>query len=100
MRSISERPREAEAHMRLVTFVDRASGLLEGGRAESLTKTAITDVEIAAPSSQPAVETVTPDRGKEFAEFRRGRPSASRCRTTLGRAAPARTPTGCCAGTS
>lgn len=55
MRSISERPREAEAHMRLVTFVDRASGLLEGGRAESLTKTAITDVEIAAPSSQPAV---------------------------------------------
>lgn len=64
MRSISERPREAEARTRLVTLVDRASGLLEGGGAESLTKTAIANIEIAAPSRQPAVETVTPDRGR------------------------------------
>lgn len=88
MRSISERPGEAEARTRLgdweadtvvgkgagpclVTLVDRASGLLEGGRAESHTKTAVADVEIAALSRQRAVETVTPDRGKEFAEFGR-----------------------------
>lgn len=88
MRPISERPGEAEARERLgdweadtvvgrgagpclVTLVDRASGLLEGGRAESRTKAAVADVEIAALSRQAAAETVTPDRGKEFAEFGR-----------------------------
>ena len=34
-------------------------------------KKAVADVEIAALSRQPAAETVTPDRGKEFAEFGR-----------------------------
>ena len=88
MQPISKRPVEAEARMRLgdweadtvvgrgagpclVTLVDSASGLLEGGRAEFRTKKAVADVEIAALSRQPAVETVTPDRGKEFAEFGR-----------------------------
>ena len=88
MRHVSERSGEAEARARLggweadtvlgraarpclVMLVDRASGLLEGGRAEFHTKTAVADVEIAVLSRQPAVETVAPGRGKELAEFGR-----------------------------
>ena len=85
MHPISERPAEAEARTRLgdweadtvvgkgagaclVTLVDRSSGYLAGGRAEAHTAACVRDVEVAAPSGQPAL-TVTPDRGKEFAAF-------------------------------
>lgn len=54
----------------LVTLADRRSGYLGGGRAASRTKAAVADVEVAALSGVPAL-TVTPDRGKEFADWAR-----------------------------
>lgn len=84
---ISERPPEADGRSRLgdweadtvvgkgsgpclVSMVDRASGLLEGGRAAALRKGEVADVEITVLSRQPR-RTVTPDRGKEFADWPR-----------------------------
>lgn len=54
----------------LVTLVDRRSGLIEGGRAAARRASEVADVEIAALSRQPR-RTVTPDRGKEFADWPR-----------------------------
>ena len=54
----------------LVTLVDRRDGFLAGGLAAAHTKAAVADVEVAALSGQPAL-TVTPDRGKEFADWAR-----------------------------
>ena len=82
---ISERPGEADRRERpgdweadtvvgrgggacLVTLVDRRDGFLAGGLAASHTKAAVAGVEVAALSGQPAL-TVTPDRGKEFADW-------------------------------
>ena len=84
---LSERPAEADRRERpgdwegdtvvgrgsgpcLVTLVDRRSRLLAGGRAAARTKDAVADVEVAALRGQPC-ETVTPDRGKEFADHAR-----------------------------
>ena len=85
-RSIVERPAEVEERKRLgdwegdtvvgrgagaclVTLVDRMSKYLEGGRANAHTKDAVRDVEIKVLSKQEHVNTVTLDRGKEFAAF-------------------------------
>lgn len=54
----------------LVTLVDRRDGFLAGGLAPSHAKAAVADIEVAALSGQPAL-TVTPDRGKEFADWAR-----------------------------
>lgn len=84
---LSERPAAADSRSRagdweadtvvgrgggacLVTLVDRRDGFLAGGLAASHTKAAVADVEVAALSGQPAL-TVTPDRGKEFADWAR-----------------------------
>ena len=79
---ISERPAEANERSRLgdweddtvvgpgtaclVGIVDRASRLLVGGRSESHAAEAVGRVGVAALKGRP-LETVTPDRGKEFA---------------------------------
>lgn len=80
---ISERPAEAGQHSRLgdweddtvvgrpggpclVTITDRRSRLLVGGRAASHTSAEVGEVEVAALAGCP-LESVTPDRGKEFA---------------------------------
>lgn len=84
---LADRPAEADGRSRLgdweadtvvgrgsgpclVTMVDRRSGLLEGGRAAAHRAAEVADVEIAALSRQPRL-TVTPDRGKEFADWPR-----------------------------
>lgn len=86
MRSIKNRPAEIEERKRLgdwegdtvvgraskaclVTLVDRVSRYLDGGRANSHTKNDVRDVEIKCLGSQKHVNTVTLDRGKEFAAF-------------------------------
>lgn len=79
---MAERPAEADARARpgdreadtivgpgsacLVTLVDRASRLLVGGRAASRTRSDVGDVIATALAGGP-LESVTPDRGKEFA---------------------------------
>ena len=79
---LSERPAEAGARSRLgdweadtvvgpggaclVTLVDRASRLLVGGRSAGRSCSEVGDALVAALSGRPR-ETVTPDRGKEFA---------------------------------
>ncbi|MCH3925549.1 MAG: IS30 family transposase [Atopobiaceae bacterium] len=79
---ISERPAEAGERSRLgdweddtvvgpggaclVGIVDRASRLLVGGKAGAHTAEAVGRVEVASLRGRP-LETVTPDRGKEFA---------------------------------
>lgn len=79
---ISERPAEAGERSRLgdweddtvagpggaclVGIVDRASRLLVGGKAGTHTAEAVGRAEVASPRGRP-LETVTPDRGKEFA---------------------------------
>jgi IS30 family transposase len=79
---ISERPAEADARSRLgdweddtvvgpgtaclVGIVDRASRLLVGGKSDSHTAEAVGKVEVASLGGRP-LKTVTPDRGKEFA---------------------------------
>ena len=79
---ISERPAEAGGRSRLgdweddtvvgpggaclVGIVDRASSLLVGGKAGAHTAEAVGRVEVASLRGRP-LETVTPDRGKEFA---------------------------------
>ena len=79
---ISERPAEAGERSRLgdweddtvvgpggaclVGIVDRASRLLVGGKAGTHTAEAVGRVEVASLRGRP-LETVTPDRGKEFA---------------------------------
>lgn len=81
-RTISERPAEASERSRLgdweddtvvgpgtaclVGIVDRASRLLVGGKAAAHTAEAVGEVEVACLRGRP-LETVTPDRGKEFA---------------------------------
>lgn len=85
---LDERPPEAAARSRLgdweadtlvgrrgrgpciVSLADRRSGLAAGGLAPARTKRDVADVEIAALSGRPA-HTVTPDRGKEFADWAR-----------------------------
>lgn len=85
---LAERPPEAAARSRLgdweadtvvgrrgggpclVTLVDRRSGYLAGGLAAARTKRDVADVEVAALAGLPA-PTVTPDRGKEFADWAR-----------------------------
>ncbi len=81
---LSERPPEAEGRSRvgdwegdtfagraggacLVTMVDRATGFLAGGKAASKRKGPVREVMVAAMRGRPC-ETVTLDRGKEFAE--------------------------------
>ena len=82
---VSERPREADARSRLgdwedgtvvgptpaclVTMTDRASRLLVGGRARARSSAEVAKVEVRALAGRP-LETVTPDRGKEFASHR------------------------------
>ena len=82
---VSERPREADARSRLgdweddtvvgptpaclVTMTDRASRLLVGGRARAHSSAEVAKVEVRALAGRP-LETVTPDRGKEFANHR------------------------------
>lgn len=82
---VSERPREADARSRLgdweddtvvgptpaclVTMTDRASRLLVGGRARARSSAEVAKVEVRALAGRP-LETVTPDRGKEFANHR------------------------------
>lgn len=85
-RSIEDRPAEAGARERLgdwegdtvvgkgggaclVTLVDRTSRLLEGGRSEAHTKDEVGKTEVAALAGHPETETITLDRGKEFAGF-------------------------------
>lgn len=85
-RPISERPAEASARSRLgdwegdtvvgkgggaclVTLVDRRSGYLEGGRAAAHTKDEVAKVEKESLLRHPESNTVTVDRGKEFASF-------------------------------
>lgn len=79
---LSERPAEAGARSRLgdweadtvvgpgraclVTLVDRASRLLAGGRCAARASSEVGDAVVAALAGRP-VETVAPDRGKEFA---------------------------------
>jgi len=53
----------------LVTLVDRTSRLLEGGRSEAHTKDEVGKTEVAALAGHPETETITLDRGKEFAGF-------------------------------
>lgn len=84
---LSERPPEAASRSRLgdweadtvagrqggpclVTLADRRSGLVAGGLAPARTADAVSAVEIAALRGTPA-ETVTPDRGSEFAAHAR-----------------------------
>lgn len=88
----------------LVTLVDRRSRLLAGGRAAARTKDAVADVEVATLRGQPC-ETVTPDRGKEFADHARvtrevGAEFYFCTRTTRGRRARSRTPTASSGSTS
>ena len=82
---VSERPREADARSRLgdweddtvvgptpaclATMTDRASRLLVGGRARAHSSAEVAKVEVRALAGRP-LETVTPDRGKEFANHR------------------------------
>lgn len=82
---VSERPHEADARSRLgdweddtvvgptpaclVTMTDRASRLLVGGRARARSSAEVAKVEVRALAGRP-LETVTPDRGKEFANHR------------------------------
>lgn len=82
---VSERPREADARSRLgdreddavvgpapacpVTMTDRASRPLVGGRARAHSSAEVAKVEVRALAGRP-LETVTPDRGKEFANHR------------------------------
>lgn len=85
-RPIDDRPAEADKRSRLgdwegdtvvgkgagaclVTLVDRRSGLLTGGRAESHTKRAVAQVESRALAGHPETRTITLDRGMEFADF-------------------------------
>lgn len=80
---ISERPEEADERARLgdweddtvvgepagaclVTITDRRSRLLVGGKACAHTSTEVGKVEVAALTGRP-LKSVTPDRGKEFA---------------------------------
>lgn len=82
--SIDERPAVADLRRRLgdwegdtivgkpggaclVTLVDRTSGFLVGGKAQTHTAADVSEVEIAALIDQPR-ETLTLDRGKEFAK--------------------------------
>ena len=51
----------------LVTMVDRATGFLAGGKAASKRKGPVREAMVAAMRGRPC-ETVTLDRGKEFAE--------------------------------
>lgn len=84
---LCERPPEADARARvgdwegdtvagraggpcLVTMVDRRSGYLAGGKSPSKRKGPVRRVMVAAMRGRP-VETVTLDRGKEFAEHAR-----------------------------
>lgn len=55
----------------LVTLVDRKSGLLAGGRAATHTKRDVADVQIRALVRHPESQTVTLDRGMEFADSRK-----------------------------
>ena len=82
---VSERPREADARSRLgdreddavvgpapacpVTMTGRASRLLVGGRARAHSSAEVAKAEVRALAGRP-LETVTPDRGKEFANHR------------------------------
>ena len=66
--------------------MDRRSGFLAGGRDASHTKANVASAQVAALAGQPC-ETITVDRGKEFADTPRsprpsGRACASRCPTT------------------
>ena len=79
---LCERPAEADARARvgdwevdtvvgptppcLVTLVDRRSRFLCGGKAGARTSAAVAEVEFGALRGRPC-HTVTPDRGKEFA---------------------------------
>lgn len=80
---ITERPAEADARERLgdwesdtvagvangaclVTNVDRRSGYLVGGKAERKASAQVNEVMVASLAGMP-LETITPDRGKEFA---------------------------------
>ena len=80
---ITERPAEADARGRLgdwesdtvagaangaclVTNADRRSGYLVGGRAARKASSEVNEVVVASLAGMP-LETVTPDRGKEFA---------------------------------
>lgn len=51
-------------------MVDRMSGLVEGGRAAAHRASEVADLEVEALSRQPS-RAVTPDRGKEFADWPR-----------------------------
>ena len=81
---VSERPPEADGRSRAgdwegdtvagraggacpVTMVDRATGFLAGGKAASKRKGPVREAMVAAMRGRPC-ETVTLDRGKEFAE--------------------------------
>lgn len=82
---VSERPREADARSRLgdweddtvvgpipaclVAMTDGASRLLVGGRARAHSSAEVAKEEVRALAGRP-LETVTPDRGKEFANHR------------------------------
>ena len=82
---VSGRPREADARSRLgdweddtvvgptpacpVTMTGRASRLLVGGRARAHSSAEVAKAEVRALAGRP-LETVTPDRGKEFANHR------------------------------
>lgn len=82
---VSGRPREADARPRLgdreddtvagptpaclVTMTDRASRPLVGGRARAHSSAEVAKAEVRALAGRP-LETVTPDRGKEFANHR------------------------------
>lgn len=82
---VSERPREADARSRLgdreddavvgpapacpVTMAGRASRPLVGGRARAHSSAEVAKAEARALAGRP-LETVTPDRGKEFANHR------------------------------
>lgn len=67
-----------QAGARLVTLDDRGSGFLAGGRNASHTKADVASAQVAALAGQPC-ETITVDRGKEFAETPRSpRPRGAR----------------------
>lgn len=51
----------------LATFTDRRSGYLEGGKAAAKTAEAVNAVAVASLAGHP-LESITPDRGKEFAK--------------------------------
>lgn len=111
---LSERPPEASDRSRagdwegdtvagrqggpcLVTLVDRMTGYLAGGLAPRKAAAEVTAV-IESSLSGGALETLTLDRGKEFAKAAQiqdelGMPVSSACLTTPGRRAPTRTPT-------